>query len=197
MNLFPMFITKRLNFSSAGKLSDHNSGTEAGGQYFRSGLGCLKKRHVLLPFLTRNQCSAAIFCIQEKSPLMTTAHTHSSACHLEDCFQMIKRHIKEPSGLSIFVGVSSGDTKVYKIQLSKLQKFPYSPRFKFQILSSYDFLNRNCGPHSIGSVDPDPDPDPGRPEPSPEKKVKNGVMFCFVGDSKTIHISKSRPFWNK
>jgi hypothetical protein len=30
MTLFPMFITKRLNISSAGKLSEHDSGTEAG-----------------------------------------------------------------------------------------------------------------------------------------------------------------------
>ncbi len=63
MNLFAIIITKRLNIRSAGKLSEHDLGTCRQGQYFRSGLGCLKKRHALLPFLTRNQCSAVIFIL--------------------------------------------------------------------------------------------------------------------------------------
>jgi hypothetical protein len=37
MNLFPIFITKRLNVSSAGKLSEHDSGTEAGGSILQVG----------------------------------------------------------------------------------------------------------------------------------------------------------------
>jgi hypothetical protein len=51
-----MFITKRLNVSSAGKLSDHDSGTWAG-SIFQVGPRMSEKKTRYSTFATRNHCS--------------------------------------------------------------------------------------------------------------------------------------------
>ncbi len=73
MNLLAIFITKRLNISSAGKLSEHDSGTEGWGQYFRSGLGCLKKDTLFYLSSQEIKCSAYRTASTVGAPRITPA----------------------------------------------------------------------------------------------------------------------------
>jgi hypothetical protein len=64
MHLFAIFITKRLNISSAGKLSEHDSGTEAGGSILQVGPRMSENKDTLFYLFSHKKSLFRIYILQ-------------------------------------------------------------------------------------------------------------------------------------